>query len=305
MIQAQRGTGRRSGREANGRQIRAVLWKVMGLNLAVALAKLLYGLKTGAISMVADGYHSLLDSSSNVIGLVGIWIAYRPPDASHPYGHRKFEPLAAMGISFLLFTACYQILKSSLERLRSPQEPVVTLLSFVVMLATMAVNLFVTTYERRKGRELGSTILLADALHTKSDLYTSSLVLLALLFSRLGYPWADVGAAIVVTVFIAKAAYEIIDESLQALADASRIAPELIALLVRRMPGVLGCHRIRTRGVKDHVHVDLTIEVDPTLAVPEAHRIADQVEAMLVKAGIGIVDVVVHIEPLEKGRGSG
>lgn len=305
MIQIPSGTAMKPERETKGGQVKAVLWTVMGLNLVVALAKLLYGLKTGAISMVADGYHSLLDSSSNIIGLVGIWIAYRPPDASHPYGHRKFEALAAMGISFLLFIACYQILKSSLERLRSPEGPIVTPLSFIVMLLTMAVNLFVTAYEQRKGRELKSTILLADALHTRSDLYTSSLVLLALLFSKLGYPWADVGAAIVVSVFIARAGYGIIDESLQALADASRIAPELITLLVRRMPGVLGCHRIRTRGLKDHIHVDLTIEVDPTLSIPEAHQIADQVEEMLVNAGIGVVDVVVHIEPLEKDQGSG
>ena len=101
---------------SRARDIRTVLFRVLALNLLVAAAKLIYGFATGAISMVADGIHSLMDSSSNVVGLLGTAIAARPPDPGHPYGHRKFEVIAALGITFLLFLACYEILTGSVER---------------------------------------------------------------------------------------------------------------------------------------------------------------------------------------------
>src|SRR5439155_15860298 len=132
---------------SRARDIRGVLVLVLALNLLVAAAKLAYGLMTGAISMVADGIHSLMDSSSNVIGLVGTAVAARPPDPGHPYGHRKFEVIAALGITFLLFLACYEILTGSVARLMSSQRPRVTAASFAIMIVTIVINTFVTIYE--------------------------------------------------------------------------------------------------------------------------------------------------------------
>ena len=108
------------------RSIRRVLWQVLWLNLLVAAAKLFWGMMTGAISMIADGLHSLMDSSSNVIGLIGTAVADRPPDKGHPYGHRKFEVIAALGIVFVLCLACYEILSCAITRIVAGDRPVVT-----------------------------------------------------------------------------------------------------------------------------------------------------------------------------------
>src|SRR5262245_12589679 len=100
-------------------RIAAVLWAILGLNLLVAVAKLIYGHTSGAIAITADGLHSLLDSASNVIGLVGISVARRPPDANHPYGHRKYETFAALGIAGMMFVGCWEIISSTIDRLQN------------------------------------------------------------------------------------------------------------------------------------------------------------------------------------------
>ncbi len=126
--------------DAAGRETRFILWVILALNWAVAAAKLGYGLLTGAVSMQADGIHSSFDGMSNVIGLIGLWVAAHPPDARYPYGHKKYETFAAAGIGLLLFGTCLYILYSSYLHWRNAVAPDVTALSFVVMLSTMGVN---------------------------------------------------------------------------------------------------------------------------------------------------------------------
>src|SRR5262245_46448906 len=98
-------------------RIASVLWRILWLNLAVAIAKLAYGWKSGAIAMTADGIHSLLDASSNVVGLAGLSVARRPPDANHPYGHRKYETFAALGVAVMLFAGCQEVVQTVIARL--------------------------------------------------------------------------------------------------------------------------------------------------------------------------------------------
>ena len=134
------------------RSIRNVLWVVLVLNLAVALAKLVYGIISHSAAMEADGFHSLFDGASNVIGLVGMWFAARPPDDDHPYGHSKYETFAAALIGILLIVAGYTVGKGAVDSLLGRGVPTeVTTISFVIMLGTLAVNIVVTTWERRAG----------------------------------------------------------------------------------------------------------------------------------------------------------
>ena len=135
-------------------QISQVLWITLGLNLAVAVAKLIYGYRSGAIAITADGLHSVMDGMSNVVALVGIAVASRPPDANHPYGHRKYETMAALGVAAMLLLGCREILVTSLERWRHPQLPSISAVGFVVVLGTLAVNFFVVMFERKRGRQL-------------------------------------------------------------------------------------------------------------------------------------------------------
>ena len=136
------------------------------LNLAVAAAKIALGLATGAISILSDGLHSATDSASNIVGLVGVRLASRPPDEDHPYGHRKFETMASIGILLFLLLALFEILETAIGRLRAGGAPQVSLGAFAVMGATLVVNIAVAAYERREARRLQSEVLLADAHHT-------------------------------------------------------------------------------------------------------------------------------------------
>ncbi|HEV8661806.1 MAG TPA: cation diffusion facilitator family transporter [Candidatus Methylomirabilis sp.] len=278
-------------------EIRTVLWRVLLLNWLVAFAKVGYGVATGALSMTADGVHSLLDGASNLVGLVATGVARRPPDGTHPYGHRKFEALAAMAIAGLLLLAAYEVAKAAVSRLLWPAAPIVTPLSFGIRLAGMGVNVLVTRYETRRGRALKSQILLADALHTRVDVYASAAVLASLAAARLGYPAVDAVAALVLVGLILRATWGIAGQNLDSLADAARISPERIAALVQDIPGIRGCHKVRTRGLEDDVHVDLHIQVDPGLPIEEAHELSHRVKERILDRVPTVVDVVVHTEP--------
>ena len=278
-------------------RIASVLWRILWLNLAVAIAKLLYGWRSGAIAMTADGIHSLLDASSNVIGLVGLAVARRPPDANHPYGHRKYETFAALGVAVMLFAGCQQVIGAAIARFRQPEPPVITAMGFVVIGLTLAINVFVVWVERREGRRLGSELLASDAAHTASDVAASLLVLGSFLAARAGVAWADVAVALVSVVLIAFAGIRILLGTLSTLADERRIPPQEVEAAALEEPGVLEAHNVRSRGPDDDIHLDLHILVDPRTPLFEAHARGHRVEERLRNEWPGLTDVVVHVEP--------
>ncbi|MHB1341935.1 MAG: cation diffusion facilitator family transporter [Coriobacteriia bacterium] len=280
------------------RTIKRVLWVILGLNLAVAVAKLLYGMFIGSVAMTADGFHSMFDGTSNVIGLVGMSIALRPADDDHPYGHTKYETFASVVIGAMLLLAAWRVGAAALERLLAGGVPPrVDALSFGIMLVTLAMNIGVTTYERRVGKRLGSEILVADASHTGSDIFVSLGVIGGLAAVRLGFPIADPIIGLVVAGFIVVAAVRVFKSANETLSDKARISPADIRTAVLEVPGVLGCHDVRTRGSLAEVYVDLHIQVDPVLSVADGHSIAEHVERSLCERFDQIVDVIAHLEP--------
>jgi cation diffusion facilitator family transporter len=288
------------------RSILVVLAVVMALNLAVAAAKLLYGRFSGALAISADGLHSLLDASSNVIGLIGVGVSRRPADENHPYGHRKYETFAALSVAVLMFAGCWEIGAAALDRVRHPHAPVVTGLGFAILLATMAVNLGVTLVEGRLGRRLQSEMLVADAAHTGSDLLASAVVLASFAAIRIGVPWADVTATGLVVVLILRAGWHVLQGTLSTLSDERRIEPELVERAALEEPGVREVHNVRSRGTLDDVHVDLHVLVDPGMRIADAHAVGHRVEALLRRRWPAFSDVVVHVEPaLESERATG
>lgn len=280
------------------RRIRNVLWVVLFLNLAVATAKLVYGLMSHSAAMEADGFHSLFDGTSNVIGLVGMWLASRPADDDHPYGHAKFETFAAALIGVLLVFAGYTVGKGAIDSLFGRGLPTeVTTASFAIMLGTLAVNVFVTTWERRAGRRLGSEVLVADASHTLSDVAVSLGVITSLVIVKLGFEQADGIVALLVAVIIMRTAWGIMRGVIHTLGDAARLPADDVAAVACSVPGVSGCHAVRTRGPEASVYVDLHVQVAAGTTVEEGHAISHQVEgALRLKYG-QITDVVVHLEP--------
>ena len=282
------------------RDIRRVLWLVLFVNLLVAGAKLLYGHLTHSLSMWADGLHSVFDGTSNIIGLIGIWAASFPPDETHPYGHRKYETFASFGISVLLFLTCFHIIKDSFYRFTSIETPVITPLSFGIILATMGANFFIMRWEEQRGRELRSDILIADSMHTRSDLFISFSVLVSLAATWIGFRMLDPVIALIIAGFIGKTGFEILREVSSVLSDSSRIDPRLIREIALRIPGVQGCHRVRTRGSQNHTYIDFHIDVPSATTADESHALVHKVETLIKEELAEVVDVVIHVEPLEK-----
>jgi cation diffusion facilitator family transporter len=279
------------------REVARVLLRVLFFNVAVAAAKLALGYATGAVSVVSDGYHSLADSTSNVIGLVGLRVSSKPPDADHPYGHRKFETIAAGGIFVFLVLAVFEIGRAAVKRLGAAAPAHVGWLSFAVMLATLAINIAVVAYESRAGRRLNSELLLADAMHTRSDVFATIGVLFSLAAVWLGYPLLDPIGGIAIAILIAHTSYEIARDAAGILSDRVVIDEGDIREVVMAVDGVLGCHHIRTRGSLDHVFLDLHVWFAAESPLRDAHRVSHVVKDRLMERFPQIADAIIHIEP--------
>lgn len=278
-------------------EVSTVLYRVLLLNLAVATAKIALGLTTGAVSILSDGFHSLTDTASNVVAIIGVRIAGTPPDDDHPYGHRKFETMASIGILLFLLLVLTEVLSAAWNRLQTGGQPSIGRLTFAVMAATFTVNVFVVRYERRAGARLHSEVLLADAHHTMSDLLTSATVIAALIGVHYGYVWLDPVAALIVALFIGYACWEIFRSTTGVLADRIVIPEEEIRAVVTGVAGVLGSHHIRTRGSADFVFLDLHIWMDAAMPLERAHALSHHVKDELMVRFPQIKDAVIHIEP--------
>ena len=286
-------------------QIRMVLIYILIANLAVSLGKGIVGWKSGSIGMVADAFHSLMDGSSNVIGLIGIWLASRPRDESHTYGHAKFETFASIGIVLLLLLTAVEIGQSVYGRLTAanPEVPAAGVLAFATMGVTIVINVVVTVYERRRGLKLRSNFLVADSRHTMSDIYVSFSVVASLIAVSLGLPVIDALVGGAIALVIAYAAFKIMKEASYVLLDRAVLDPgevERICLSVSD-PGIQGCHKIRTRGSETHFWIDLHLLVDPEMSTKDSHRLASKVERRLKEAFGEDTDTTIHIEPGKAG----
>ena len=279
------------------KKVQRVLIYVLILNLAVAFAKIIYGNLTGSLSMSADGYHSLFDGTSNIIGLAGSFIASHPPDREHPYGHQKYETVASFFIALLLIFVGVEIFQSAFKRFLVPTRPEVTALSFLVVLGTMCINYLVTRYEYRQGESLRSQVLIADSMHTKSDIYVSVSVIVSLVAIKLGFPIIDPIVSLMISVIIFMSGYRIIKESSRSLLDMSRIEENEICQMVMGIEGVQGCHKIRTRGSMGDIKVDMHLLLQSDMPLEDAHRVSHRVSKKLKEEYKDISDVVVHLEP--------
>jgi cation diffusion facilitator family transporter len=276
-------------------KMRRVLVVTMLLNFLATGVKISAGLLTGALSVVADGLDSLFDGLSNVAGLVGLYAGSRPPDAEHPYGHRKFETVAAISISILLFITSWQLFVLAWGRFRNASKPEISFWVVGAMLVSMIIQGLTSYYELRQGRSLQSEILVADAMHTRASIWVSLSVLGGLGFVALGFHQADAILAAFVAIVIAKIGVDILRENLPVLVDRAAVNPQKIAEVVSAVGGVETFHRVRSRGAAGSAAVDLHIQVSSENTIEEANAIADEVRRRLLALD-EIADVTVHIE---------
>lgn len=276
-------------------QVRRVLLLTLVCNLAVAAGKIVIGVVTGALAITADGFHSLTDSAGNIAGLVGNALAQQPPDDEHPYGHRRFESLAALLIGALLLLTAWEMLQGVLGRVQAGQPPQLTPLAFIVLGVTLLVNIGVSTYQIRAGERLKSEVLLADAKNTRADVFVTLSVLVSMaLVWWTGWLWIDLVAAGVVIVLIGKAAWDIVQQTGRVLVDTAPFPPEEIRALLADIPHVPEVVRARSRGPVDAAHIDIDLRVPPAMTAEQTNNLAYAVRQHLRDAYDGLAEVEVH-----------
>jgi len=278
--------------------VRRVLGGLLVANIAVVIAKAAIGMTAGSLAVLGDAVHSSVDAAYNVLGLVVVRVAAREPDEDHPYGHGKFETLGALSIVVFLSVTCFELVRSAIGHLLSGGHPVrVSDLGLVLLLATLLTNVVVAWYENARGRELSSELLIADAAHTRADVFITIGVLIGVLFSRRGFMWVDPAVAIAIALLIVRVAYQILSRAVPVLVDERAIPAPTIRQTAQAVEGVKSAYGIRSRGGNAGMrYAEVTIAVDPAANVADAHAIADAVEARL-KKDLELEEVTVHVEP--------
>lgn len=286
-------------KDKNYKKIQYILFVILILNIIVAVSKIVMGNISKSSAMSADGFASLADGLSNVIAIVGVYLASKPEDEDHQYGHVKIEIITGLIIGLFLLYAGFNVVMEAIGKIKNPVDINISPLSLLVMLFTLVINIIVAYYEYKKGNELNSPILIADSLHTKSDIFVTVGVIIALILIRLGMPYIlDPVASFVVSLMIFYAAYNVFKENINILIDVKIVDDkEVKNLVMTEYPCVKEMHKIRSRGTKNNVFMDMHIQVDPKMTVEESHRLMHNIERTIQKNIEENAHVIIHIEP--------
>ncbi|MCO4771832.1 MAG: cation transporter [Deltaproteobacteria bacterium] len=283
-------------------RIRRVLLQILALNLAVAAAKLGYGLWSRSVAIQADALHSTFDGLANLVGLASMALAAAPPDDEHPYGHHRFELLGALGIAFLIAATAGAVAWEAIGRIGEESHARIEGGGLVLLGVVAMVSLSISRWEKRVSVELSSPVLAADSLHTLTDFFGTLVVFAAAVGIWMGAQWLDVAAALVIAVLIAHAAWTIARQGIAVLLETAAVPRSSVEAATLAVDGVRSCHKIRSRGTAGAVFVDLHIQVDPQESVETAHDRSGAVKAAIRRALPEVSDVLVHIEPDESSR---
>ncbi|HBF6625609.1 TPA: cation transporter, partial [Clostridioides difficile] len=279
----------------NYKKVKQVLWIILFANFAVALLKIIIGNQIKSYSMTADGFHSLSDGASNIVGLIGIFFASKPKDKNHPYGHKKFEIITSLFISGMLFVIAIKIILSAVLRIANPVVPAITIESLIALIITLFINIFVCMYEYRVGTKLNSYVLISDSLHTRSDIFVSLGVLVTLVGVKLGFPVIiESIVPIIISAFIIYSAYGIFRPSIGILVDRVAVDEDYIKEIVFEFNEVRDVHNIRSRGSKSSIYIDMHVMVDPFISVEQSHDLTHKIEKQIQEEINENAQVIVH-----------
>ncbi len=288
----------------NERQIKRVLWIELGVNVFLAVIKLFVGQKYHFLSVTTSGLDSLFDSSSNILGFIAISLAYRPPSISHPYGRYKYETLGSLLIAGLLIFTSIQIGMQLFEYFGEvPKRGEFGIIPVVTISISIIASFLISRWEKRKGEELNSSLLVADSEHTRGDFIIGIGTLISIICAKFGLWWPDFLVGSLICLFIFYIAIRIVRENLGYLMDASPKIEKDLVKRVEEIPEVLDIHRFRPRGNQNAMFIDFHLLLTPTLSLLEAHEVGHKAEEkikFLLKDYSQKVDVTVHIEPFEE-----
>jgi cation diffusion facilitator family transporter len=279
--------------------VRRTLVIVLLMNAVVTAIKLGIGLRTEVLTVIGASIESGLDLLNNFLALAVVSVARLAPDEEHPYGHAKFETLGALAVVGFLSISCFELLRSgfvALARGRPVAAGGISTADIGMVASTLVINAAVVWYESRRGRELRSALLLADARHTRSDILVTLLALASMWLSARNVPRVDGALAVVVALIIAWTGFAILRASIPVLVDERALEAAQIRAVAEAIPGVLEVRGIRSRATAERSFAELTITVSGTSSVAEAHSLADAVEEA-VSRRLGGGEVTVHVEP--------
>lgn len=295
MVPARAGAAAKE--ELIGRRI-ALVSVIAGAGLA--LAKLLVGIHVGSTSVVSDGLEALGDVLSSAIVYAGLWLASKPPDFEHPYGHGRYETLAGLAVGAMLLLAGAAIAWHSLTSLgeRRPLQ----LYALYPLFAAIVIKVALASVKLRTGRKIASTSLEADAWHDITDLLSTCIALVSVVLTLLDpvrFGMADHIGGIIIGIIILFLSVKVVSRTVGQLLDTmpepSKMAEIRAAAL--GVPGALGIEKCFARRTGLKYHVDLHLEVDPELTVRESHEIARRVKFAVKGTVPWVADVLVHVEP--------
>ncbi|HXX50101.1 MAG TPA: cation-efflux pump [Xanthobacteraceae bacterium] len=265
----------------------------------LAGAKAVIGLLTGSLAILSEAGHSLLDLSVTVLTYFAVRISGKPADAEHQYGHGKIESVTALAETALLFLLTAIVVFEAVQRLigARPQAVEATVAAFAVIAASIVIDFFRARTLKRVAKATASEALEADALHFRSDMWSSIAVLIGLSGVALGYPWADAAAAIVVAVFIAVAGYRLGRRTIDTLTDTAPAGvSERVAAIARQIPGVVAVERVRARPAGAVLFVELGVGVSRTAPLDRVKTIKDQL-TRAIRADIPAAELTITTEP--------
>ena len=271
--------------------------------------KLVVGLSTNSLGILAEAAHSGLDLVAAAVTLIAVTVSAKPPDLEHQYGHGKVEHLSALFETLLLLVTCAWIVYESIQRLVFRPVPVdASIWAFVVMLVSIVVDYSRSGVLSRAAKKFRSQALEADALHFRTDIWSSSVVIIGLILVRLGesspefhlITQADSMAALMVAGLVIYVSMRLGRSTIRGILDhAPAGLREKIRQSVESIPGVYDCHDIRVRTAGATLFVDMHVLLDSKQSLDEAHKLTDEVEAA-VKRVTPEADVTVHAEPRQQ-----
>jgi len=272
----------------------------LAINVILTMFKVIVGLMTGSLALIADALHSISDLATDGMTFVGLKLGARPPDATHPFGHGKFETIMALLIAGILVAGGAGIAGKAVQRFIQP-HPAAPMGWSILVVAVISLFFKEWIYQKTKrvANESGSTMLRANAWHHRTDALSSLIVLLGAVSILCGWVYGDQAASLIVGFMVVYAGGEIAIKCLHELGEAcvDPATRKRLAKIVKTQPGVVLWHRLRARRVGRGIHMDVHILVDPELSVIEGHRIAQQVEDAIRAQMKKTVNIVVHIEP--------
>lgn len=274
----------------------------MVLDLILSALKVVVGWLGHSHALIADGIHSLSDAASDVMVIVVGRYAHQAPDADHPYGHGKIETLGTVALGSLLIAVAGALAYESLQRVTgdsppmAPDWPVL-----VVALLSIVSKEWIFRYTLKYGKRYRSDLIIANAWHSRSDAFSSVVVLFAALGAMLGYPWLDAVGAFIVAVIIAQVGWDLAWKSARQLVEAAVPEEKLKSLAhsVGSVPHLRGVHALRARYVGGDIVVDVHLQVAPKISVSEGHYIGLKVAKTLRQDHPEISDVTFHIDAEE------